>query len=82
MMSEAIDDGGPAFPSSDTVHPNGQVQYGTFGMSLLDYFAGQALCGLIIEDKQSCDPDIIAATAYEMAIAMLNERERINAKRD
>jgi hypothetical protein len=45
-MNGETNDGGPAFPSADTVHPNGPVQYGTFSMSLLDYFAGQALAGL------------------------------------
>jgi hypothetical protein len=37
-----INDGGPAFSVPDTYHPNGQVQYGTTGMSLRDWFAGQA----------------------------------------
>ena len=37
-----INDGGPAFPVPDTYHPNGQVQYGATGMSLRDWFAGNA----------------------------------------
>ena len=34
-------DGGPAFPSPDTVHPSGQVQYGSFGMTLRDFLASR-----------------------------------------
>jgi hypothetical protein len=37
-----INDGGPAFPVPDTYHPNGQVQFGSSGMSLRDYFAAHA----------------------------------------
>lgn len=51
-MSE-INDGGPAFPVPDTVpdtvHTNGQVEYGSPGMSLRDWFAGQALASGIID---------------------------------
>lgn len=36
------DDGGSAFPISDTYYPNGQVQYGCSGMTLRDYFANSA----------------------------------------
>lgn len=63
-------DGGPAFPSSG---PADAVV--CWGMSLRDYFAGQALIGLI-----SC-PDITlghagdyASRAYEYADAMLKAR--------
>ena len=43
---KAINDGGPAFPSSPTCGPNGElyrpVDIGCEGMSLRDWFAGQA----------------------------------------
>ena len=75
--SETIDDGGPAFPEPSVAVGN-DLHYGSRGMSLLDYFAGQALANsviahsnLIVEDK--------AHQCYRQAIAMLNERERINA---
>jgi hypothetical protein len=32
-----INDGGPAFPVPDSTMPNGQVQFGTLGMSLREY---------------------------------------------
>lgn len=37
-MSE-IETGGPAFPFADSFHPNGQVQYGSNGMTLRQYAA-------------------------------------------
>lgn len=43
----SINDGGPAFPIAPVTHPNGDVEYGSLGMSLRDYFAGQALQGLL-----------------------------------
>jgi hypothetical protein len=36
-----------AFPSPDTYHPNGQVEYGSPGMTLRDYFAGQFIIALM-----------------------------------
>lgn len=38
-------DGGSAFPYS--VEDEGKIQAGSYGMSLRDYFAGQALVGII-----------------------------------
>ena len=66
-------------------------------MTLLDYFAGQALagymaqidnrtytpsCGMSIEEWQLYLLAKDAEIMYQMAAAMLKERERINAKRD
>ena len=45
------------------------------GMTLRDYFAAQAMQGMMVDvDKPSCD--YIAETAYEMADAMLKAREQ------
>lgn len=44
-MTDAIDNGGPAFPVSD------QGTHGTYGMALRDYFAGHALSGLLADSK-------------------------------
>ena len=68
-MSESIDDGGTAFPAS---YPNGGS---ACGMSLLDYFAGQALHALLSHSPWSHSG--AAREAYGFANAMLNERERI-----
>jgi hypothetical protein len=43
-MSTPINDGGPAFPVTGCVHPNGNAMV---GMTLRDYFAGQALAQVI-----------------------------------
>ena len=64
-------DGGPAFPSD---------RFGELGMSLRDWFAGQALAGImanaklvmvLAESKQ--DP---ASCAFEMAEFMMEERSK------
>lgn len=75
-ISETISDGGPAFPS---LLPGGT--YCLPGLSMLDYFAGQAMQGLLTADTQSamtCQK--IASIAYKQAIAMLNAREAIQAR--
>ena len=46
-MSAPIKDGGSAFPIPESHHANGQVQYGSNGMTLRDYFAGQAMTAII-----------------------------------
>lgn len=74
-----INDGGPAFPIS--VQPD--FQYAEAGMSLRDWFAGQALAGLIASGRSAydlADSDQQAAyaafRAYTAADAMLAARER------
>lgn len=49
-----VDDGGPAFPQPETKNGNTVAdEHGQGGMSLRDYFAGQALAGLVASDKAS-----------------------------
>lgn len=87
-MSELkFKDAGPAFPT-DSEHQNGPNTYHFEGMSLRDYFAGQALIGLatgyqtaavINKEKEFGGIDIaemLSALAYAHADAMLAERER------
>jgi len=67
------DDGGPAFPCDST---NKQLPT-QCGMSLRDWFAGQALMGIIA--APGCEPDDshppgIATLAYMFADAMLKAR--------
>lgn len=65
-MSE-IKDGGPAFPfAAEYGHPAA-----CGGMSLRDYFAGQALAGLMANGLGSS----AVKTAYDMADAMLRQRK-------
>lgn len=81
-MTEAvkIDDGGPAFARSAAEHSQGG-HYEQAGMSLRDWFAGQAI-GTVI-DRCSGDTrrahehqtDYFARVAYEVADAMLIARK-------
>ena len=69
-------DGGPAFPN----------YYGNPGMSLRDYFAGQALAGILAdpgrhgfnESHAECE-FIIVEDAYILADAMITWREKERA---
>ncbi len=66
--------GGPAFPfqakSVDGSHWSPE-----YGMTLRDYFAGQALIGLTCIEG-GFHPNIISEKAYEMADVMLKKREK------
>ncbi len=47
------------------------------GMSLLDWFAGQALSGLMSDPTiERCTPEGYAKSSYDYADAMMNERKR------
>ena len=67
--------GGPAFPRASSNYAQPQD-----GMSLRDWFAGQALAGImansklmIVLDEKKQDP---AFCAYQMADFMLSERNK------
>ena len=69
-MSAQIDDGGLAFPSPVEFDPNGQlVSHGSFGMTLSDWFAGQALAAVlpitlkVANDAKQTRADAIAIAA-------------------
>ena len=68
-MSNKIDDGGPAFPMSCT--RDGYMPNVPEGMSLRDWFAGQALAGLLANVSNQVD----ARVAYAIADAMLAARK-------
>lgn len=74
---KAIDTGGQAYPSAE-VHFNedGTVNNTEInkGMTLRDYFAGQALANAYTYDEFS--PDNTSRWAYEIADKMLEEREK------
>jgi hypothetical protein len=68
--------GGPAYPGVVEVE---EIKFTFYGMTLRDYFAGQALIGLA--RHREGDPTWVAAgvehaakTAYEIADAMLRAR--------
>ena len=63
-----IDDGGPAFPCND------QNGCAFAGMTLRDWFAGQALASML--DRTFGIPvSITAERSYQMADAMLSAKE-------
>jgi hypothetical protein len=74
----------PAYPCYDIIHHvDTKLLAGlgirSEGMTLRDYFAGQALKGMNQYDYQECGDDwagYVAHDAYEIADAMLLERER------
>ncbi len=75
-MAMADKDGGPAFPCEGG--PEKRL-YPSSGMSLRDYFAGQALAGMNARDSYDHGqktPSDRAAVAYTDADAMLTERTR------
>ena len=67
-------DGGPAFPTTNEVGSRGEyrVEYRD-GMTLRDWFVGQALAGGVCHPG---DAACVAADAYRIADAMLAVRER------
>ena len=78
-----MDNGGPAFPRNPGDGGNkfggevwlrntGQLQE---GMSLRDWFAGQALVGVLLK-SQGMGAAHAAGASFEIADAMLAERER------
>ncbi len=73
-----MNDGGPAFPQEHW----GNQQILMPGLSIRDWFAGQALKGLLADPNTGNGPDIgevlarrFAAAGYFYADAMLKERE-------
>ena len=85
-------DGGPAFPCDKcerkikTYYKGGvchQEEYEAereyFGLTLRDWFAGQALAGMMANPEMRGGAKVYSADAYETADAMLAERERSRA---
>ena len=70
-MTERIT-GGPAFPWCGDLNDCPTIN---LGMTLRDYFAAKAMLGLLNSTRIS-QPDWIAKDAYEMADAMLKERNK------
>jgi hypothetical protein len=71
-MSAPINDGGPAFPA-----PAYAANITDKGMSLRDYFAGQALAGALADPTCDLYPSELAKIAYTEADAMLAARKEV-----
>jgi hypothetical protein len=72
-----IDNGGPAFPFAPTDRVNLHMQ--AQGMSLRDWFAGQALMSMLnAPDKISDSTFTVAAgLSYQFADAMIEARKKV-----
>lgn len=80
MSTQYPDTGGWAFPQPLTLDGNGQVissdQFGSGGMTLRDWFAGQALQGYSANPNNTQSVDYDVDNAYMAADAMLRARAR------
>ena len=71
------DEGGTAFPVALKVIGNEIATEFQPGMSLRDYFAGNALAGMLSSGtSDECSPQVLAQAAYLYADAMIAERNR------
>jgi hypothetical protein len=84
-MSKQTDNGGAAFPCMDKHYPNGNIEYGSLGMTLRDYFAAAALQGNLASQSIECGYyqgedcwEKAARDAYKAADAMLAARKEGN----
>ena len=74
-MTDSIKNGGPAFPIETTATPWAE------GMTLRDWFAGQALVGIInacamdTRERGETTENMFARKAYSIADAMLEARK-------
>jgi len=67
------DDGGPAFPTEPNTQPGFYIHH---GMSMRDWFAGQALAGIMVDGrKQQGWARYAVRDAYIAADAMLAARK-------
>lgn len=68
-MTDKKDDGGPAFGHGSE---NGHC----CGATLRDYFAGQALAGMLANEQYDLPTSKVAGYAYAIANAMIAERNK------
>jgi hypothetical protein len=74
-MSNTNTGGGPAFPLHPSIRP--ALDTDVCGMTLRDWFAGKALQGATIRGwSPGVSMDAVAKQCYELADAMLKEREQ------
>ena len=67
--------GGPAFPIP-AISRNGVAFVSAPGMTLRDYFAAAALQGILRTNSNRFHPEDDANWCYQIADAMLKEREK------
>lgn len=75
-MTTTTKNGGPAFPGGSNVGRSYDLE--SDGMTLRDWFAGQALTAIAMDHGDACDGyrEAISRRAYLVADAMLAERDK------
>lgn len=70
--------GGPAYPLVDYKFDGSPSTFNSPGLTIHDWFAGQALMGILAQwpDGAEYDPHQTAKAAYEYADAMITERNK------
>ena len=72
--TQQIDDGGPAFPAHDL--SDGICNQSSHGMTLRDYFAGQALAGILGQKWAEGSTDgTVTKACYQLADHMITTRK-------
>lgn len=76
----AVNDGGPAFPEVNNIGDRAPYLIIRGGMTLRDWFAGQALAGLMANPAyaENTTNEGFSKGAYDMADAMLATRNNQN----
>ena len=78
VMSEPKpENGGPAFPQNLPDDFVWRLSGDPGGMSLRDWFAGQALAGLYADSSVNISAEKAAEAVYKTADAMLRAREKV-----
>ncbi len=69
--------GGPAFPNPALADEDFMPPFDARGMTLRDYFAGQALAGMSsFKFEEYAKPDHLSEQVYRIADAMIRERNK------
>jgi|GEM_PF-2792342 len=76
-----IDTGDTAYPTvpGQRDQLTGNYELGNSGMTLLDYFAGQALAGLLADPNNCSNSAKNAEIAYDQAIEMIKVKRRLES---
>jgi len=61
----------PAFPVANEYYPNDQIQYGSNGMTLRQWYAGMALQGMVSNPEYQGNFAEMAESAFRFADAMV-----------
>lgn len=77
MKTDTGDTAYPTVPGQRDVM-TGEFGLGNSGMTILDYFAGQALAGLLAYSN-TCSSHINAEEAYIQAIEMIKVKRRLES---